>query len=155
VDTLKIEAALAKKYGYRPLPSHLSQKYRQLFADNIPRFLNIEGSETPLFTTKGSLVCIRYDRIVVGDYGAFIEFSEDDITEEFIIQPGQEYRVNDEKYKNKVKYIWLTINDGSNIKIYKQKRKVTYADYKSKKYYVSVHEVLKDYETKSIKENKL
>ena len=85
---------------------------------------------------------------MVGDYGAFIEFSEDDITEEFIIQPGQEYRVNDEKYKNKVKYIWLTINDGSNIKIYKQKRKVTYADYKSKKYYVSVHEVLKDYETK-------
>jgi hypothetical protein len=147
MDTLKIEAALAKKYGYHPLPSDLSQKYRQLFTDNIPRFLNIEGSETPLFTTKGSLVCIRYDRIVVGDYGAFIEFSEDDITEEFIIQPGQEYRVNDEKYKNKVKYIWLTINDGSNIKIYKQKRRVTYADYKSKKYYVSVHEVLKDYET--------
>ena len=148
MDTLKIEAALAKKYGYHPLPSDLSQKYRQLFTDNIPRFLNIEGSETSLFTTKGSLVCIRYDRIVVGDYGAFIEFSEDDITEEFIIQPGQEYRVNDEKYKNKVKYIWLTINDGSNIKIYKQKRKVTYADYKSKKYYVSVHEALKDYETK-------
>ena len=88
------------------------------------------------------MICNGYDRIVIGDYGAFIEFSEEHIASDFTIKAGQEYRVNDEKYKKNIKYIWLTIGDGSNIKIYLQKRKVSYADYKPKKYYVSVHEVL-------------
>lgn len=36
----------------------------------------------------------------------------------------------------------MTIADGSNIKIYKQKKKVTYADYKSGFYYISPHECM-------------
>ena len=40
-----------------------------------------------------------------------------------------------------MKYVWLTVNDRSGIKIYHQKRGVSYADYKPNKYYVSVHEV--------------
>ena len=142
MNTLKTEAALAKKYGYRPLPQDLSVKYRNYFTENIPKFLNINGSQSQLTTLNGTPICNGYDRIVVGDYGAFIEFSKESISSNFIIQPGQEYRVYDEKYKNNVKYIWLTVNDGSGIKIYQQKRKVSYADYKARKYYVSVHEVL-------------
>lgn len=144
MNTLQIEAKLAEKYKYKPLPQELSSKYRQYYIDNIPEFLDINGSETTLFTVNGTPLCSKYDRIVVGDYGAFIEFSEGAISSKFIIQPGQEYRVNDEKYSKHVKYIWLTIDDGSSIKIYKQKRRVSYADYKPKKYYVSVHEVLKE-----------
>lgn len=141
MNTLKIEATLANKYGYRPLTKDLSEKYRNFFCENIPEFLSISGATKPLYTLKGTQICNGYDRIVVGDYGAFIEFSEYQISSSFVIQKGQEYRVNDEKYKKNVKYIWLTIDDGSNIKIYFQKRKVTYADYKPKKYYVSVHEI--------------
>ena len=142
MNTLRIEALLADKYGYLPLPPDLSEKYRQFFKDNTPEFLRFEGDSKGLYTKSGSLICNQYDRIVVGDYGAFIEFSEENIGDEFIIQPGQEYRVNDKKYSKNVKYIWLTIDDNSHIKIYKQKRKVRYADYLPKKYYVSVHEVL-------------
>ena len=142
MNTLRIEALLADKYGYLPLPPDLSEKYRQFFKDNTPEFLRFEGDSKGLYTKSGSLICNQYDRIVVGDYGAFIEFSEENIGNEFIIQPGQEYRVNDKKYSKNVKYIWLTIDDNSHIKIYKQKRKVRYADYLPKKYYVSVHEVL-------------
>lgn len=141
MNTLKIEAALAKKYGYQPLPNDLSQKYRDFFKENIPAFLSIDKSVTELVTPCGTPICNGYDRIVIGDYGAFIEFSEDAIASEFIIQPGQEYRVNDDKYKNNVKYIWLTVKDQSGIKIYKQRRGVKYADYKLNRYYVSVHEV--------------
>lgn len=141
MNTLKIEATLAKKYGYLPLPEELSIKYRNFFKENIPQFLNIDGAHTPLVTLNGSPVCLWYDRIVVGDYGAFIEYPKEAIASDYIIQPGQEYRVNDKKYKNSVKYIWLTIDDGSGIKIYQQKRGVTYADYKARKYYISVHEV--------------
>ena len=139
MNTLSIEAQLARKYGYKPLPQELSQKYRQYFIDNIPNILDINGSNTPLYTFNNTLLCRAYDRIVVGDYGAFIEFK--DAASEFVIQPGQEYRVYDDKYKNNVKYIWLTTPDQSNIKIYKQKRTVSYADYKPNYYYVSVHEV--------------
>ncbi len=141
MNTLKIEAALAEKYKYKPLSKELSEKYRNFFRENIPLFLNELGSVNPLYTLNGTKICNGYDRIVVGDYGAFIEFSQEHITSEFVIQKGQEYRVYDEKYKNNVKYIWLTINDKSNIKIYFQRRKVSYADYKPNKYYVSVHEV--------------
>ena len=141
MNTLKIEAALAKKYGYHPLTKELSEKYRNFFSENIPSFLDVQGSTSPLYTLKGTQICNGYDRIVVGDYGAFIEFSKEQISSNFVIQKGQEYRVNDEKYKKNVKYIWLTIDDNSGIKIYLQKRKVSYADYKPKKYYISVHEV--------------
>ena len=141
LNTLKIEAALAEKYKYKPLSKELSEKFRNLFNENIPSFLNVSGSITPLYTLNGTQICKGYDRIVIGDYGAFIEVSQEHIASNFIIKKGQEYRVNDEKYKNNVKYIWLTINDKSDIKIYFQKKKVSYADYKPKKYYVSVHEV--------------
>ena len=146
MNTLKIEAALAKKYKYKPLPQELSNQYRRFFLDNIPCFLDVQGSPcTQLYTSCNTLICNGYDRIVVGDYGAFIEFSEEHITTKFIIKKGQEYRVNDEKYKNNVKYIWLTVDDGSDVKIYLQRKGVAYADYKPGKYYISVHEVFHEF----------
>lgn len=141
MNTLKIEEALAKKYRYKKLPEDLSGKYRDFFTENIPNFLFPSGSRDTLCTLSGTPICNGYDRIVVGDYGAFIEFSQSDFSDSFIVQPGQEYRIDNERYSKNVKYIWLTVNDGSDIKIYLQKKGVTYADYKPGKYYVSVHEV--------------
>ena len=141
MNTLKIEAKLAKKYRYKKLPDDLSDKYRQFFLDNIPDGLNIEGGGV-LKTINGSIVCEEYNRIVIGDYGAFVEFNSVPKDTKMIIAPGQEYRVNDERYSKNVKYVWLTINDESNIKIYQQKKGVTYADYRPSMYYVSVHEVV-------------
>ena len=139
MNTLKVEAKLAQKYGYRPLPADLAEKYHGWYIENMPAFLRLEGSNTALYTMSGTKLCDSYDRVVVGDYGAFVEFSEP--SSEFVIQKGQEYRVYDERYSTKVKYVWLTAKDNSGIKIYRQNRTVTYADYKPNKYYVSVHEV--------------
>lgn len=140
MNTLKIEATLAKKYKYRQLKHDLSEKYRKFYLDNIPTELNVNGGVDTLFTLNGSPICDGYDRIVIGDYGAFIEFSTSPYS--FIVKPGQEYRVDDERYSKNVKYHWLTINDNSDVKIYHQMRTVAYADYLPDKYYVSVHEVL-------------
>jgi len=139
MNTLKIEAKLAEKYKYKNLPGDLSEKYRQYFTENIPDGIELNGGGR-LLTANGSEICRKYERIVVGDYGAFVEFNKENAGE-FIIAPGQEYRVNDERYSKNVKYIWLTVDDGSNVKIYLQKKGVTYADYKPGMYYVSVHEV--------------
>lgn len=143
MNTLNIEAKLAQKYRYKPLPKDLSEKYRQFYIDNIPDCFIIDGSDTVLCTKIGTVVCNGYTRIVVGDYGAFIEFDKEQANfDKYIIAPGQEYRVNDPKYSKNVKYIWMTIADGSNIKIYKQKKKVAYADYRSGMFYISPHECI-------------
>lgn len=143
MNTLDIEAKLAQEYGYKPLPKELSEKYRQFYIDNLPEGLSMERSDTVLCTKTGTVVCNGYTRIVVGDYGAFIEFDEEQANfDEYIIAPGQEYRVNNPRYSKNVKYIWMTIPDGSNIKIYKQKKQVSYADYKSGMFYISPHECM-------------
>ena len=139
MNTLKIEYLLAKKYKYKPLSKELSEKYRSYFRDNIPEWLSETGQSRLLYTRCGSPITDGYNRIVIGDYGAFVEFESP--ASEFVIAPGQEYRVDDERYSKNVKYIWLTVNDGSGIKIYLQRKGVSYADYRSGKYYVSVHEV--------------
>ena len=142
MNTLRIESLLAKKYGYKPLTSDLSFKYRQFFKENIPDFLNINGGVDTLYTLNGSPICDGYDRIVIGDYGAFIEFSSSPYSDTYIVKPGQEFRISDKQYSNSVKYVWMTIDDKSDIKIYFQKRPVLYADYIPRKFYVSVHEVI-------------
>lgn len=86
------------------------------------------------------LICKSYIRIVIGDYGAFVEFNEPNYSA-YMIAPGEEYRINDPAYKDKVKYLWLTIKDNSCIKIYYQKKSVDYADYRPGMLYVSIHEV--------------
>jgi len=58
------------------------------------------------------------------------------------IKSGQEYRINDPKYSEHVKYWWLTPKDLSDMKVYYQKRIVSYADYKPEMFYVSPYEVL-------------
>ncbi len=141
LNTLKIEAKLAEKYKYKKLPDDLSEKYRQFFKENIPEGLSVDGGGS-LKTTSGSMVCDSYRRIVVGDYGAFVEFENPSCGASFPVAPGQEYRVNDDRYNKNVKYLWLTVDDGSKIKIYYQKKGVTYADYVPGMYYVSVHEVI-------------
>ena len=139
MNTLEIEKQLAWAYDYKPLPPALSKKYRELFSSNIPAELSITGANQPLFTSKGTKICSGYDRIVVGDYGAFIEFSEEQIASDFICKRGEEFRLTDKRYN--CKYIWLTLDDGSDIKIYHQLKTVKYADYKVGKYYISPHEV--------------
>lgn len=57
------------------------------------------------------------------------------------IKEGQAYRVEDPRYAEHVKYLWLTADDGSDVKVYDQKRPVEYADYKPGMLYVSVYEV--------------
>ena len=142
MNTLEIEADLANKYNYCPLSKDMSDKYRKLYLENIPTFLDINGDNTCLYTKLGMCICTSYDRIVIGDYGAFIEYTKEQaITDNYIIKPGQEYRIYDKKYSKHVKYHWYTTKDDSNIKIYWQRKTVKYADYLRNRYYVSPHEV--------------
>lgn len=77
-----------------------------------------------------------------GDYGAFVEFSRvQAYMRRLKIKEGQVYRIEDPRYAEHVKYLWLTADDDSDVKVYDQKRSVEYADYKPGMLYVSVYEV--------------
>lgn len=139
MNTRQFEADLASKYKYKKLDAEYSAEVRAYYAENIPSFLS---TSQPLYTSADTRICSSFNRIVIGDYGAFVEFSPGQANRDvFCIAPGQEYRL-EERYKN-CKYIWLTIPDSSHVKIYYQKHTVTYADYIPGMYYVSVHEVFK------------
>lgn len=131
---------LVKRFNYQKLTDELSKKSREFYFKHLPTEFNIIGSNEELITLNGTLISKGYQRIVIGDYGAFIEFSKEQaIIENMKVQDGEEYRLEDEKYN--VKYFWLTAIDDSGIKIYHQKRKVSYADYLPDMYYVSPYEV--------------
>ena len=141
-NLLKFQEELACKYSYRKLPKKLSEEVRQKYLDNIGSDLSIVGGSDKLYSLNGTLIANGYTRIVIGDYGAFIEYEkEQSVKKHYKIKEGQEYRVNDPNYSKHVKYIWLTAKDDSDIKIYYQKRKVSYADYKPEMLYVSPYEV--------------
>lgn len=139
---LRFQAELAEKYGYKPLPANESRIYRELYRRTIPDYLKIEGSSDKLYNFSGTLIANGYERIVIGDYGAFVEFNQEQANPEvYVTKSGEEYRTT-ERYSSTVKYEWLTTKDYSDVKIYLQRRTVPYADYRPGYFYVSVFEVI-------------
>jgi hypothetical protein len=130
--------SITKYYNYKSLDKVTSKSVRRYYNEAIPEYLNINGDSVQLMDKYGTTICKKYDRIVIGDYGPYIEFSEEDIyPQNFRVKKGEEYR-SSERYKN-CKYLWLTTkNERQDVKIYLQKHKVSYADYIPGKYYVCI-----------------
>lgn len=143
-EMLDFQEKLAKTYGYKPIePNLFLGDVRQKYIDALPEWCKIEGDpECELYSERETLIATGYERIVIGDYGAFIEISPEQILQNKLkLAPGEEYRVYDERYSNNVKYHWYTTIVPAQIKLYYQQKAVTYADYKPGMWYVSVYEV--------------
>lgn len=103
------------------------------------------------FSLSGTLIAIGYSRIVYGDHGPYVEFEKVNFVVDLI-----------PKFNNSCPldayYEWMTVKDGSDIKIYRQMRDVKnlpnppspgyrgnrkegYADYIPGKYYVSPYDM--------------
>ena len=108
---LKYQEQLADEYKYKPIPRTFFKDVRAEVEEALPEWCNMSGDTTKLETRSGTVIASGYNRIVIGDYGAFVE------------------------------YLWLTADDDSDVKVYDQKRSVEYADYKPGMLYVSVYEV--------------
>ena len=73
-------------------------------------------------------------RLVVGDYGPYIEFAPEQLVAPLAPKfPGPQ--------KPWIKYVWLVHPQDARTKIYLQKRPVQYADYRPGMYYVSPDDV--------------
>lgn len=142
-NMLVFQEEMAKRFSYKPMPADYSAECRRIYRETLPLWVNISGDTVPLMTLSGTVISNGYERVVIGDYGAFIEISPQNmITHILQVAQGQEYRLTG-RYKNTVKYLWLTAKDNSKIKVYRQLKSVDYADYKPDMYYVSPFEVKK------------
>lgn len=132
---------LIQKYHYKPLNKELSAKQRQLYLAALLKGFLVEGNlNCKLYDEKYNLIACGYSRIVIGDYGAYVEIPLDKmILENLIIKPGEEYRFKPE-YSN-IKYHWYCLKNNQDIKIYYQKHIVAYADYKPEMFYISPYEL--------------
>lgn len=123
---------LMKHPSYKPLTEPLKSLVRTLFhSEAASKLPPIGNNNTPLFNKGGMQIATGYTRIVVGDYGAYIEMAplhivRDNIEAKF---PG--------KPKRPVKYLWLQTKDVLQTKVYYQRDTVAYADYIPGMYYVS------------------
>jgi len=149
---LQMQAELAEAYGYCPQPEEAAEGNMRLYIRMLPECFsgkpeeNGKGYSIPsnghkILTLDGMLLAEKYERVVIGQYGAFIEFLNDDaVRRNIMVQPGQEYRYSPE-WMDKVRYYWCTAKDGSGCKLYYQRKPVVYADYKAGRWYVSPYEV--------------
>ena len=143
-EMLAFQEKLAHEFGYKPIePNLFLGDVRETYRANLPAWCKESGDPvTDLYTLGGTLIAHGYSRIVIGDYGAFVEITPAQIVSERICcMPGQEYRMRDERFANHVKYHWLTVLDNSYPKIYYQQKTVDYADYRPNHYYISPYEL--------------
>lgn len=132
---------LIKQYNYSPLNYEESCKVRQYYKENIPPYLSVNGGNA-LYSKKGIQICKCYNRIILTDYGAFIEIENiNAFKHNYVLEFGEQWRVYDKRYKDEIDYIWLTTYLYDDMKIYYYKRLVSYGDFRIGCYYIPVWEV--------------
>jgi hypothetical protein len=116
--------------GVRPLnmPTDYQDRLR------IP----LEGNDYTRFETSTGLhVATGYTRIVIGERGPYIEFLPGHLIWHSLHIPDEEKYRLEHPWKDKVFYVEWRSKDQSNVKVYDQKRRVEYADYKVGLFYIS------------------
>jgi len=93
------------------------------------------------YTKSGTPIAKNYVRVVIGDRGPYIEFTEKNMNHDALrIPDSQMWRVS----HGGCYYIELRSTDEAYVKVYLQKRAVKYADYVVGFYYISPFELKSD-----------
>lgn len=136
---LKNNVKKGSKNFYAPLPKEESNIIREYFKNHL--YISVEGdNNTSFYNHDGMILATGYDRVVIGDYGAYIEFSESNMHMQNI-----EHRWKNKGVGNRlIKYIWMQSKDDLKTKVYFQQAKVPYADYIPGKYYIDPSDLYTD-----------
>ena len=98
----------------------------------------VKSSRIPLFV-KGTTqkVADRYNRVVIGERGPYVEFTQTQIIDsELYIPRGQLYRLTDPR----IYYVEFRTRI-TDVKVYYQMRTVAYADYHLCHFYISPYDL--------------
>lgn len=125
---LRLVRANLSRGSYAPLSEEDSKIAREFYAEQVR--LPPEARNVVFHNEAGTVIAKGYNRMVIGDYGPYIEFTEDQIVLENIEQRWAG------KPKREIKYIWMQTKDEERTKVFWQYNTVPYADYKVGLYYV-------------------
>lgn len=131
LKTLSKVAQNIKNKIYKKLPEDEAELVRKIYSSNINHFV-LNNSKSAGFNNRaGTIIATGYNELVIGDYGAYIEFKPEQVSLNNIKSkwPGKPNRP--------VKYIWMETLDTEKTKVYWQQGHVSYADYKPGMYYAS------------------
>lgn len=116
---------------YKPFDAATSRLLRDHYRSRL--LLPEQGDGRALHLQSGLQLSNGYTRVVVGDYGAYVEISP-----EQLIQSSVRDRFGNRRTpKRRIKYWWMVPTDGSVAKVYEQVRTVAYADYKPGMFYIA------------------
>lgn len=125
----------AEKYKYRPLPKEIGQAARERYSRTLNGFGQVKRKEVKI---AGNLIALDYERVVVGDYGAYLEIAPESFVGVLAVPENQRWRLDTKFIREKnlnVKYQWY---EAIGVKVYKQLGAVKYADYRPGFYYINV-----------------
>lgn len=96
---LRYQEQLANEHKYKPIPRTFFCDVRAEFQKALPEWCNMSGDTISLETVDGTVITNGYNRIVIGDYGAFVEFSRvQACMRRLKIKEGQMYRAKEPRY---------------------------------------------------------
>lgn len=130
LSEIKANTMRGSKNYYAPLEPNKSKAIRAHYLSQLT--IPEHGDDATHFYNKdGVLLAVGYNRVVIGDYGAYVEFDERHMKLDSIQQrwPGTP--------KRKVKYLWMQPKVGCKTKVYFQQDTVRYADYVPGCYYIA------------------
>lgn len=122
-------------WKYRPLPKYRKDEFYAIYSQALNGFDS--PAKRPCILNDGTLVANDYLRVVVGDYGPWVEFDRSQILTPLPLLPGHEWRLDTEYLERRglqIKYIARHING---VMVYDQVATVKYADYQVGKIYIS------------------
>ena len=122
-----------KKKRYRVLTSSIKEIVRKYYKDvvKLPKNRNVK-----FYEYNGTLFSNGYERIVIGDHGAYFEFKKDQIMSKLTMKMGEDVRDN----RNRSKFLWMETPNATNV--YEQTKVVKYADYKPGFFYVDTNDLM-------------
>ena len=114
---------------YIPLTPTLSFLMREFYKSEFT--CPLDGYKGTLKNKSGTILGYGYERIVVGDYGAYAEMTKSQVCLKNIKNKFSSVPTR------KIKYTWMVTRDWEETKVYEQHMTVKYADYKPNMYYIS------------------
>jgi hypothetical protein len=122
--------ALLPNNNWKPLPWRESKLIRDDYLTRLKVNVGLPP-QCALTDSNGVVLAYACQRVVVGDYGPYIEFNKRDLNLAAFQQkwPGEP--------KRPVKYIWWESKRHPRVKLYEQRDTVAYADYLVDMWYIS------------------
>jgi len=126
---------------YRPLGKRDSALIRDFYAERAEKegFPIFPKGPRRVLLRDGSVLATRYERIVVGDFGPYLEFRPEHVVAELTVKNGEGWRLTKGLENRKfypLKYEWWETQLGDMV--YKQRGTVKYADYRVGMMYVGL-----------------